>query len=64
LGAGLYRVSFAFTAVDAIPGWLCAFIALCRWHDREASDLAFFGGLIDPLVPRCLTDGLPRFHFR
>jgi hypothetical protein len=50
LGAALYLVSFAFTAVDAIPGWWCALYALWPWNIQEASNLAFFGGLINPLV--------------
>lgn len=49
-GAVVYLVSFSLVAVNAIPGWMCAFWAL-TWnsHDPETS-LATFGGLINPLV--------------
>ncbi len=50
LGAVIYLVSFLLPAADAIPGWMCALYAIWPWNIQEASKLAFFGGLINPLI--------------
>ena len=50
LGVAIYLVSFRLPAADAMPGWMCAVYAIWPWNIQEASKLAFFGGLINPLV--------------
>jgi hypothetical protein len=50
MGAIVYLISFWLPAVGMLPGWMCALYAIWPWSIQEASKLAFFGGLINPLV--------------
>jgi hypothetical protein len=54
-GIGVYLTSFFLPAVDPyklgnIPGWACAWTAFFAPWDKHESPLAFFGGLINPII--------------
>jgi hypothetical protein len=50
IGSLLYLGSFMLPAANAMPGWMCAIYALWPWNIQEASNWAFFGGIMNPLV--------------
>jgi len=54
VGVAVYLLSFGLPAVTMgalqFPGWRCAWYALDAWRIQEASKLAVFGGLINPLA--------------
>jgi hypothetical protein len=54
IGLTIYVASFAMPAIDidgkAWEGWIVAWFALAPWNTPGASPLAFFGGLINPLM--------------
>jgi hypothetical protein len=53
-GVGFYLLSFSLPAVQfagsPLRGWMCAWYSLDAWRIPEASRLAIFGGLINPLA--------------
>lgn len=53
IGFGLYFLSFFLPAIDlagnAVPGWMCAWMAFIG-DGKYESRLAIFGGLINPIV--------------
>jgi hypothetical protein len=53
-GVGLYLFSFFLPAVQLaetpLRGWTCAWYSLDAWRIPEASRLAIFGGLLNPLA--------------
>jgi hypothetical protein len=53
-GIAIYVVSFALPAVESHDGIalgiMCAFDALWPFNDHTASPLAFFGGVINPMI--------------
>jgi hypothetical protein len=53
-GVGFYLFSFFLLAVQLagtpLPGWTCAWYSLDAWRIPEASRLAIFGGLLNPLA--------------
>jgi len=56
LGFSIYLLSFFLPAVGPFKGWECAFLALLSIkHDEKVSSLAFFGGLLNPLMIVYLT---------
>jgi hypothetical protein len=54
IGLTIYVASFVMPAIDidgkAWEGWIVAWFALAPWQTQGASPLAFFGGLINPLM--------------
>jgi hypothetical protein len=54
IGLTIYVASFIMPAIDiggkAWEGWIVACFALAPWQTPGASPLAFFGGLINPLL--------------